>query len=200
MSKIKICPNCGHHNSPGLLECAKCEEDLTTVRISDTDDVQPNNTPSVPSVRADVYVRICTECGAQNPPAARKCQQCGEDISDVRPTPAETSQCHQAVLKTEDGYSFSVCSETSTVIGRDAQMADYLCHHTFVSRSHAELSFHDGALWVRDLGSTNHTFVNDEQIGSDPHRLEENDTLSLGGKLLNGAKQCQAAYFTVRYQ
>ena len=32
-----------------------------------------------------VLVRIC-DCGAQNPPQARKCKVCGEDISDIMPT------------------------------------------------------------------------------------------------------------------
>ena len=35
LEKYKICPACGEHNPPGLLECRKCETDLTGIRVSD---------------------------------------------------------------------------------------------------------------------------------------------------------------------
>jgi EAL domain-containing protein (putative c-di-GMP-specific phosphodiesterase class I) len=44
-----------------------------------------------------------------------------------------------------------------------------------VSKEHAEIVTRDGALWVRDLGSKNGTFVNSERV--DEARLNEGDIL-----------------------
>ena len=36
LEKYKICPVCGEHNSPSLLECRKCKADLTGVKVTDS--------------------------------------------------------------------------------------------------------------------------------------------------------------------
>jgi hypothetical protein len=41
LSKFKLCPACGEHNPPALLECKNCETDLTGVRLVDEDICQP---------------------------------------------------------------------------------------------------------------------------------------------------------------
>lgn len=201
MDKIKICPQCGQHNSPGEFDCTTCGADLMAVPVTDPCAIPQEPEPAAPpEPSASAFVRICEECGTENPPAMRKCRNCHEDISHIAPTPA--AACTEpacAVLETADGYAFTIAAGCTVTIGRDSQMADYLRSHAFVSRSHAELSFHDGALWVRDLGSTNHTFVNDEPVSDEACRLAGQDRLSLGGTLQNGSPQPQAAYFTVRY-
>lgn len=55
-------------------------------------------------------------------------------------------------------------TETHVVIGRVPGVSIFLDHHT-VSRRHAEM-FCDpfGRFWIRDLGSTNGTLVNDEPV------------------------------------
>mgnify|MGYP000431813258 CR=1 FL=1 len=35
LKKYKVCPACGEHNAPNLLECRKCETDLTGIEIVD---------------------------------------------------------------------------------------------------------------------------------------------------------------------
>ena len=40
LEKYKICPACGEHNAPNLLECRKCETDLTGIKIVDATAVQ----------------------------------------------------------------------------------------------------------------------------------------------------------------
>jgi pSer/pThr/pTyr-binding forkhead associated (FHA) protein len=35
LDKFKVCPACGEHNPPALLECRKCETDLTGVKVAD---------------------------------------------------------------------------------------------------------------------------------------------------------------------
>lgn len=48
-----------------------------------------------------------------------------------------------------------------------------------LSRRHAQITFQDGAFWVRDLGSTNGTFVNHQRLAA-PHRLAEGDEIAFG--------------------
>ena len=60
-------------------------------------------------------------------------------------------------------------------IGRDPG-ADLYLYSTSVSHKHAELFEMDGALWVRDLGSTNGTFVNSTLI-TGAVKVRDGDTL-----------------------
>ena len=62
---------------------------------------------------------------------------------------------------------FDVC-----IIGRDTERCNFVIPHPKVSRVHAELKyFPDKAIGIRDLGSTNGTFVDDMRIGSEYHIL-----------------------------
>jgi len=64
------------------------------------------------------------------------------------------------------------------VIGRDPK-----CHlrpsSSAVSKRHCVLVFLDGKLFVRDMNSTNGTFINDKQIKGE-HELNNEDKLSVG--------------------
>ena len=87
LEKYKICPACGEHNAPNLLECRKCETDLTGIKIVDATAVQAASATQEKTTGTDcaeALFRVC-DCGEMNPPQARKCQSCGEDISDIIP-------------------------------------------------------------------------------------------------------------------
>ena len=89
MQKYKICPSCQTKNEPTLLECLVCEADLTRVKITDeeTEKMREENAASAAAtIEKQSMVRVC-DCGEKNPPNARKCSACGEDISDITPTP-----------------------------------------------------------------------------------------------------------------
>ena len=51
-----------------------------------------------------VLMKVC-DCGEQNPPQARKCQACGEDISDIIATNVvpETAKTFSYTLDLLDG-------------------------------------------------------------------------------------------------
>ncbi len=72
-----------------------------------------------------------------------------------------------------------------TVIGRDAS-ADVIIEDAGISRRHSEIRITvDGprlACSIRDLASTNGTFVNDERVSSS--RLEDGDSIRLGQSVL----------------
>src|SRR5437870_4931121 len=80
----------------------------------------------------------------------------------------------------EAGREFSVTQ--TTVIGRDPG-ADLVIPDSNVSLKHASLVLVDGGIAVEDLGSTNGTFVNDQQV-TESHKLQPGDRIRLGTTVL----------------
>lgn len=189
MSKFKICPDCGFHNPPSLIECSRCEADLTRVALSDEN--SHNAAVSAPAS----MVRICG-CGAENPPAARKCLSCGEDISDIIPTEKGEKRTHFMLTSLDGEFAAELISSEETV-GREGFMSEYLSDKEFVSRRHARLFTENGRLYAEDLQSTNHTYVNNKMITA-AAELFDGDELAFGGCEVNSERQSKAAYFTVR--
>ena len=66
-------------------------------------------------------------------------------------------------------------------IGRSSSN-DLFIDQESISRHHARISFDGSAYWVRDLGSTNGTYVNDEVIHE--HRLRDGDQVRVGRSIL----------------
>ncbi len=53
------------------------------------------------------------------------------------------------------------------IVGRDPAIAELLGSHESVSRRHAELYLQQGQVWVRDLGSSNGTWIDGQPVGFD---------------------------------
>lgn len=198
LKKYKICPSCGEHNAPNKIECRNCEADLTGVKVVDrAQEPAPAQSAETPVGASAGLFRIC-DCGQHNPPQARKCSACGEDISDILPTPAiaEAPPCFAYRLITPDG-AFSVeLSAPVAVIGRQAELKEYLAAKPYVSRTHAKLTIVAEKVFIENISATNKTFVNNVLIeDGKPHALENGDEIGLGGMLLNGERQEHAAYF-----
>lgn len=205
MQKYKICPSCQTKNEPTLLECLVCEADLTRVKITDeeTEKMREENAASAAATtEKQSMVRVC-DCGEKNPPNARKCSACGEDISDITPTPDTMTEAEPAesvpayVLSSLDGqYAYKVTTEES-IVGRENVMSDYLASKSYVSRAHAKITLENGELFIENLSGTNYTYVNNKRIPTKT-KLEDGDELGLGGTSVNGNRQNEAAYFLVR--
>lgn len=189
LEKYKVCPSCGAHNPPSLLECRECETDLTGVKPVDAEtEVKAEETFPVG------LVRVC-ECEAHNPPQARKCSACGEDISDILPAEAEQPKPPVFLLTAADG-SASLEFDSTTIIGREAALQQYLSDKTYVSRQHARLTVTAGKAFIENLSRTNRTYLNNILIENDvPIALHEGDEIGLGGVIVNGSRQDKAAYF-----
>ena len=203
LTKFKICPECGKHNPPSLIECRYCEADLTGVKIVDNELQQNSVTEALPNESAPVemeLVRIC-DCGAVNPPQARKCKACGEDISDIIPKQVEKKEkkSFSYELKSVDG-SFSVMIDKPlVVIGREAELKGYLAEKTYVSRQHARFTVVADKVFVENLSKTNKTFVNNEEIqDATPIAISDGDEIGLGGKVIDGSRQDKAAYLVLQ--
>lgn len=68
------------------------------------------------------------------------------------------------------------------VIGRQADSDLPLKHHD-VSRRHAEVSYENGRYVLRDLGSTNGTFLNGQEITT-PSVLSPGDQIEMGSRIV----------------
>ena len=135
MEKYKVCPNCGEHNDPRLIECQNCYTDLAAVKVVDE---ATENITYEPETQSPM-VKIC-ECGAENPPAARKCCSCDEDISDILPTPKVQNCCKQYVLAEVSGeYTYDVPNNSEIIIGRENVLKEFISNKSYVSRSHAKI-------------------------------------------------------------
>ncbi|HEX5940552.1 MAG TPA: FHA domain-containing protein [Dehalococcoidia bacterium] len=75
--------------------------------------------------------------------------------------------------------------EPSTTIGR-VEGNNVVLDEETVSSRHAAVEFHDGRWWIRDLGSTNGTFLNNEAVDGQG-QLEPGDLIQVGGVRLQFA-------------
>lgn len=198
MEKFKICPVCGMRNKPNMIECLGCETDLTSVKATDEEtEKAKNDTPEIEvSKSQEEYVRIC-DCGCINAPTAKKCTECGEDISDIAPTLNEQgSECVFVMASVDGTYVFEI-KEGEVVIGREHEMKEYLMNKPYVSRQHAKLIKEADKVFIENLSGTNYTFVNNQRI-TERTELKFDDEIGLGGNEVNGKRQDEAAYLVLR--
>lgn len=224
--RLKICPACGEKNSPSSVECASCGYDLMSVPAVDPEEMaaakEAEKTKKTEQTAAENYpqtltsehrsanaavstaagtglVRICPACGALNPPQARKCQKCHEEISDILPAPlpqAEMVPKHYRLEQIGSDYIYTVPCGT-IIIGREHEMREALASKPYVSRIHAKLTSAEGKLCIENLSTTNYTYVNNERIPEGQVELHPGDEIGLGGIAVGGSRQQQAAYFVV---
>ena len=198
MEKFKICPVCGMRNKPNMIECLGCETDLTSVKATDeeTEKAKSDVQESEVSKPQEEYVRIC-DCGAVNSATAKKCVECGEDISDIAPTLNEQrSECAFVMASVDGTYVFEI-KEGEVVIGREHEMKEYLMNKPYVSRQHAKLIKEANRVFIENLSGTNYTFVNNQRI-AERTELKFDDEIGLGGNEVNGKRQDEAAYLVLR--
>ncbi len=198
MEKFKICPVCGMRNKPNMIECLGCETDLTSVKATDeATEMAKNDTPeSAVSKSQEEYVRIC-DCGCVNAPTAKKCTECGEDISDIAPTlNIQRNKCTFVMTSVDGTYVFEI-KDGEALIGREHEMKEYLMSKPYVSRQHAKLIKEADKVFIENLSGTNYTFVNNQRI-AERTELKLDDEIGLGGNEVNGKRQDEAAYLVLR--
>ena len=103
------------------------------------------------------------------------------EAGDARPRPANQNGCLIVIYGHEMGRRVQVGAEPLT-IGRSPN-CEVPIDQESVSRKHCQIRFEDGGFLVRDLGSTNGTYVNDDLI--EPQgRLRHGDQLKVGRTIL----------------
>ncbi len=95
------------------------------------------------------------------------------------PAAGPTSQSRaRLLLATAGGTHVIPLESTQLTIGRGLNN-DVILEDTRVSRHHAQLRYRARRFWLSDLGSTNGTYINGEQVAE--QALRDGDTISLGG-------------------
>ena len=145
---------------------------------------------------------FCNRCGHRNPPTSGFCSACGSvlDLVDDRtitltkvdplqdaPGPdddivvdLDEIAAGTAILVVRSGEEegdYFVLSTAVTTIGRHAESTIVLDDIT-VSRRHSEIHKTDGRYLVKDAGSLNGTYVNQERV--DVAELRQGDELQVG--------------------
>ena len=193
MEKYKICPSCGTKNPLTRIECDQCEADLTGVPVT-------ADLPEEKKETSSRFVRIC-DCGARNLPQARRCAVCGEDISDIPAVeaveePAESQE--KAQLASLDGSYIYELRDKDLLLGRNHDMAEYLNGFSYVSRMQAKLFWEEKRLLLTNLSHTNPTYINNQPLAfNQSAQLNDGDEIGLGGCVIEGKRQDQAAYLIV---
>lgn len=96
---------------------------------------------------------------------------------------APSRQPNLQIIHVRDGSSVSITQQRFR-IGRDPAAVDYIINdNTAVGRQHADILIHDGACYVVDLNSTNHTYLNGEPLtpGTE-YPLQDGDEILLGNE------------------
>lgn len=198
MEKFKICPVCGMHNKPNMIECIGCETDLTSVRATDeaTEQAKITAQGNTSENVEEKYVRVC-DCGCINSATAKKCVECGEDISDIAPIlQSENNTCKYVMTSLDGEYAYEIKDGTA-ILGRENEMKEYLANKAYVSRQHAKIMKDDDKVYIENLSNTNFTFVNNQKI-AEKTELHVDDEIGLGGNETNGSRQSGAAYLILR--
>jgi len=92
------------------------------------------------------------------------------------------------------GHNYFVKSDTPILIGRSNEAIIKISYDNFCSRKHALLYWENKTGFIKDLNSTNGTFVNNKRI-SQPTELYNGDTIGLGDtKLVVSVKDISEGY------
>ena len=68
----------------------------------------------------------------------------------------------------------------NTLIGR-SKKCDIYVKDPFMSKENTQIYLHEGKFYIKDLESTNGTFVNGKQLLDKPAKLKDSDKLTIGG-------------------
>ena len=203
--QYRICPNCNTWNDIRAIECIDCGTDLMNVKPV----TKENASKADPSdqKKASAKGKKCTECGHMNPPQARKCEKCKEDLSDVPMIDIEAAEQNQRTkaaayefVTAEGNEHFDVPEgQTELILGREGFLCDYLSTKPYVSRQQAAVSLREDRFLIRNLSRTNPTFVDDRELeNGKEYSFPLGKEIGLGGKVINGSRQPQAAYLILR--
>ena len=119
-------------------------------------------------------------------------------ISKITDRPQLGTTCLVVIYGTELGKKYNLDKQV-IIIGRSSK-CDIQVDQESVSRTHAKLIVSSKAVVLRDLGSTNGTYVNDEQVGE--KQLQDGDLVKIGRtifKFLSGGN-IESAYHEEIYR
>jgi len=158
-----------------------------------------NPTPGVKKVGLFGRKRVCEQCGQALDKSWDSCPFCAQAAAQAAaaaPGPSMKTQAFMVdasgagtgmrmlgwlvpVKGAQRGELFTLAP--ISLIGTE-QTATVCLHDQYMSSKHAEIKAEGGNWILKDLGSTNGTFVNDKRI--DKHELVDNDFVKFGQTLV----------------
>ncbi len=154
------CPNCQHWNEPGSRFCEECGTELT----------EQNAASAQVSVRSAVPADVAPAVPLQ-------------DLIPANP-PATAAPYTGARLVLQSTGSIFRLSDAAVIGREDPSLQidlDGYPDGQFISHHHAQVTKINDKFYVEDLGSSNHTWVNDLKLAqgqSEP--LKDGDVIRLG--------------------
>jgi hypothetical protein len=149
------CPNCSYWNEDGSNFCEECGHELKGIE-------RQSKPVSVKSVSKPI------EDAAVPPPPA-------QDLAPAEPVPASTYSGAHLVLS--NGGSIFKLSDKTTIGREDPRLGidfDGYPDGQYISGMHAQILLMNGRYYIEDMGSSNHTYVNDKRLAQG--QLEPLDT------------------------
>lgn len=198
----KICPSCGHHNAPNLIECEKCETDLQRVKIVYNDLEKTNNVNEIKEEPKTSFIKICPFCQTKNQPMAKECSKCHNDLALVLAT-KENAPVTKKIYKlvSDDGECEIIINNSFETIGRAFSKFSYLQTKECVSRRHLMVLILNNKMYIKNCQAVNAnrpviTFLNEKMLKpNEKVEVINGDLIGLGGENFN--KYPKAAYFKV---
>lgn len=139
----------------------------------------------VEAVTAKAHAQGQSPATGSHEPLARSASPLRADAGRATPSPAAETRRVHAVLCWPWGQTTELTEHLN--IGREhpfSPLARELAPYTHVSRRHAELMVYGDGVWVRDLGSRNGTYVNNELVPKGQAFLIDCDSALRFGPLL----------------
>jgi pSer/pThr/pTyr-binding forkhead associated (FHA) protein len=115
----------------------------------------------------------------RKPRSVRRQERRAERAAARPPTPARKRQLYLKVSQPSERAGRTYDLDDELTIGRSPGCGVSMPEDIYASTLHARLFRRNDQLWVEDLGSTNGTFVNSEQIRQ-AVRLSKGDMLQIG--------------------
>ncbi len=178
---ILTCPNCAVRVQPEDLICFRCGANLPRAEAGEEDMPTPTVSQRYLS-RHDDHAAGCPNCGARIPdPSDLWCLECRAPLP-------QTGQRRISPVVLRIAFptgNVEVPAGTSLLLGRDpahSLVAAAFARFDNVSRRHATVTVDDaGRAVIRDEGSTNGTYVNDDRaLPGNEVRLVDGDRVRLG--------------------
>jgi len=183
--KVKICPNCGTHNSEDSTKCG-CGVPLRSIRAVD----EKSSRSESPKVETE-HITICPRCSKEIPFGA----EC-----DCQNKPGPENGDTESYYLTDFGNSFriEICNNSDLVLGRGYGGSEYFAEKSYVSNRHIKMFRNGDMILITDLSSRNGTLVNGQSIKPEvPFQIYSGDKITLGAKERQDAIN-KAAYLVLK--
>lgn len=192
MASVKICPGCGASNLPRAGECEQCGIGIFGVALTDA-----SNESSTEPKQPEPKTVTCPDCDNTFSIGTERCPYCSTPLQPERQSgvlhavlhfPWGPVEIHDRLpIGRDEGFS-----PLGHVIANTPNPANPKGDYLNVSGRHADLYIEGQILYLRDLGSTNGTFVNGRRVGNhSPVPVDHGVELRFGADLTATAELSQ---------